>query len=78
MDLGKAAKSNNRRETLLALRDKIANTIDTTDSGRDIAALSKRLMEVMAEIEAMPDPSAEKKSKLQIAQERAESRRADG
>ena len=29
------------------------------DSARDIAALSKRLMEVMAEIDALPDPEAE-------------------
>lgn len=30
-----------------------------TDSGRDIAALSKRLMEVMEAIDALPDPEAE-------------------
>lgn len=54
-----AVKSNDRRDALVALRDKIAATIDGTDSGRDIAALSKRLMEVMREIDALPDPQAE-------------------
>ena len=53
-----AVQSNDRRDALLALRDKIAATIDGTDSGRDIAALSKRLMEVMREIDALPDPEA--------------------
>lgn len=50
-----AVQSNDRRDALVALRDKIAATIDGTDSGRDIAALSKRLMEVMAEIDGLPD-----------------------
>ena len=44
-DLVSAAKSGNRRETLEALR------------GRDVAALSKRLMEVMGELDALPKPS---------------------
>lgn len=51
-----AVKTNDRRQALVALRDKIAATIDATESGRDVAALSKRLMEVMAEIDSLPDP----------------------
>ena len=39
-----AVKSGNKRETLIALRDKIAETIDKCESGRDMAANSKRLM----------------------------------
>lgn len=46
-----AAKSGNKLDTLTALRDSIAATIETCESGRDMAALSKRLMEVMDEIE---------------------------
>ena len=46
-DLISAAQSGNRRETLEALRD---------ESGRDVAALSKRLMEVMGELDALPQP----------------------
>lgn len=56
--LSEAAASGDRRDTLTALRDSIARAIEGTDSGRDIAALSKRLMEVMAEIDALPDGSA--------------------
>ena len=56
-----AAKSGDKRATLIALRDKLAETIQNCDSGRDMASNSKRLMEVIAEIEALPDPEAEKK-----------------
>lgn len=58
-DLVKAARSGSRRETLEALRDKIAASIQTCESGRDVAALSKRLMEVMGELDALPKPKAE-------------------
>lgn len=58
MTLLESVRSNERRSALVALRDSIAAAIDGTDSGRDIAALSKRLMEVMAEIDALPDPEA--------------------
>lgn len=53
-----AARSGDKRKTLIALRDKLAETIDNCESGRDMAANSKRLMEVMAELEALPDPNA--------------------
>ena len=58
-DLVKAAQSGNRRETLEALRDKIAASIADCESGRDVAALSKRLMEVMGELDALPKPKKE-------------------
>ena len=55
--LTEAVQTNDRRATLVALRDSIAATIDGTESGRDIAALSKRLMEVLQELDALPDPN---------------------
>lgn len=58
-----AAKSGDKRATLIALRDKLAETIQNCESGRDMASNSKRLMEVMAELEQMPDPTAKKESK---------------
>ena len=58
-----AAKSGDKRATLIALRDKLAETIQNCDSGRDMASNTKRLMEVMAEIEALPDNDAKKVSK---------------
>ncbi|HJA28455.1 MAG TPA: hypothetical protein IAA15_02625 [Candidatus Olsenella pullicola] len=56
MTLLEAVRTGDRRTALVALRDAVAETIDAKDSARDIAALSKRLMEVMAEIDALPDP----------------------
>lgn len=50
-----AAKSGNKRATLEALRDILATTIQNCDSGRDMASNTKRLMEVMAELEALPE-----------------------
>ena len=58
-----AAKSGDKRATLIALRDKLAETIQNCDSGRDMASNTKRLMEVMAELENMPDPSGKKVSR---------------
>ena len=52
-----AAMSGDRRRTLEALRDKIAASIQDCESGRDVAALSKRLMEVMGELDALPRQS---------------------
>lgn len=62
-NLIEAAKSGDKRATLIALRDKLAETIQNCESGRDMASNSKRLMEVMAEIEALPDPTAKRISK---------------
>lgn len=56
MDLVSAAASGDRRATLVALRDAIAKTIQSCESGRDMASLSKRLMEVMDELDALAAP----------------------
>lgn len=55
--LTEAAKTGDKRATLIALRDILAKTIENCESGRDMAANTKRLMEVMAEIDALPDPA---------------------
>lgn len=74
MNLVEAAKSGDKRATLIALRDKLAETIDNCESGRDMAANSKRLMEVMAELESLPDPSETKISKHDRLKEKREKR----
>ena len=58
-----AAQSGDKRATLIALRDILAKTIQECESGRDMASNTKRLMEVMAEIEALPDENGKKVSK---------------
>ena len=57
--LTKAAQGGDTREILVALRTQITNAIEDTDSGRDIAALSKRLIEVQTALDALPDPTSE-------------------
>lgn len=74
MGLLEAAKSGDKRATLIALRDKLAETIENCESGRDMAANSKRLMEVMAEIEALPDPTKAKESKHDRLKKKHENR----
>lgn len=59
MTILEAVRTNDRRTALVALRDKLAETLDSKDSARDIASNSKRLMEVMREIDALPDPEAD-------------------
>ena len=73
-NLVEAAKSGDKRATLIALRDKIAETIEGCESGRDMAANSKRLMEVMAELEALPDPESIKVSKHDRLKQKFENR----
>lgn len=69
-----AAKSGDKRATLIALRDKLAETIQNCESGRDMASNSKRLMEVMAEIEALPSESQVKVSKHDRLKKKNENR----
>lgn len=58
-----AVKSGNKRDALIALRDILAQTIQNCESGRDMASNTKRLMEVMEELESLPDPTKKKTSK---------------
>lgn len=64
-----AAKSGDKRETLIALRDILANTIQECDSGRDMASNTKRLMEVISEIELI-DKEIEEKKRLEESKEK--------
>ncbi len=57
--VAKAASSENRRETLVALRDRLARTIDSPRTApRDLAALSRRVMDIISEIEAIDQAKA--------------------
>lgn len=46
-----AAKTENRLDTLIALRDRLAERLDRCNSDRDLAAMSRQLVQVLAEIE---------------------------
>lgn len=66
-----AVQSGDRRKMLVELRDEIATTIETCGSGRDMAALSKRLIEVVDEIEAIDAKKAERANPVQRAKMKA-------
>ncbi|HCG61407.1 MAG TPA: hypothetical protein DEV22_03195 [Collinsella sp.] len=53
MNIVTAAAKGDRLETLKAMRELIARQLDSCESGRDMASLSKRLIEVMDEIDAI-------------------------
>ena len=50
--LADVAATGVRLDTLRALRDRLAVEIDATASARDVAALSARLLETLAEVAA--------------------------
>jgi hypothetical protein len=62
-----AAKTGTTRELLSATRDRIAVAVeDPNTPARDLAALSKRLMETVREIEAIDARSEESESDAEV------------
>lgn len=57
--LSKAAASGDRLKALVALRDRLAEAIEATESARDVAALSRQLTDVLAQIEEVKPPVVE-------------------
>lgn len=53
MSVANAAANGGERELLEALRDSIAEAIDEGAAARDLAALSRRLMEISRELRAL-------------------------
>ena len=60
--------------TLRALRDRLADELDTCESARDVAALSQRLMDVLAQIDTLEKARPEAKGTVRddIAKRRAQ------
>ena len=50
-DLITATREGDRRETLEALRDLLAERVQNAKSDRDVASMSRRLMQCISEIE---------------------------
>lgn len=69
-NLVEAAKSGDKRSTLVALRDILARTIQECDSGRDMASNSKRLMEVISEIEQIDKEQEEERQRREAEQQK--------
>lgn len=60
MSVADAAEKGDQREQLVAMRSRIARAVDEPNiRGADLAALSRRLLEVVREIEAIDAREAE-------------------
>ena len=58
--VAEAAKSGHRRDMLEAMRDRIAIAVDSdTTPARDLAALTRRLMDIAKELEALDAQESE-------------------
>lgn len=64
MSVYDAATSGDRLKTLEALRDTISDRIDSSESARDVAALSGQLTQVLKQIEDLARMSGESASKV--------------
>lgn len=71
LSLHEVAQGGDRAATLMALRDEIAAQIDATDSGRDVAALSRQLTDVLMQIEKVAPTKATGDPIDEISQRRA-------
>lgn len=76
VDLVEASESGDRVETLRALRDILSRQITGTDSGRDVAALAARLVDVLAEIDELAPAAPVKGNPLDELKERRAARGA--
>lgn len=54
MQIRATIKRGNRRESLTALRDRLAEEIDGATSSRDVAVLAKQLTDVIRELDSLP------------------------
>ena len=61
-----AASSGSRLVALRALRDRLARDLDETDSKRDVASLSQRLMDVLVQIDELGGGVAEVKPETRL------------
>lgn len=72
-ELVDAARGGNRLEMLIALRDMLAERLQAAKADRDVASLSKRLMQCAAEIDQlqMEQAAIVDKRKALLKQQRA-------
>ncbi len=64
--LAVAVGTGSRLVALRALRDRLARDLDETDSKRDVASLSQRLMDVLAQIDELGGGVPEKKPETSL------------
>lgn len=73
--ISEAFKSGSRRKTLLAMGERMAQIMDSSDSIRDFAPAIKRMVELMDELDKCPEARSAK-SKLEVLQANAVKRKS--
>lgn len=68
--IAEAAATGDHLQTLIALRDKLARSLDMSTQARDTASLARNLQLVLKEIDGMPKPE------VSVADEFAEKSKA--
>ena len=63
LDIIGAVKSGDRLETLIALRDMLAQRLQETTSARDISSMVRRLMQCVEEIEILEKQKQDKEAR---------------
>ena len=76
-NLTEAAASGDRLQTLKELRGLLAERLEQSNSDRDIASMSKRLMDVTETIEALEQKKADAEAKKQKKIAADEKKRAE-
>lgn len=70
-NVSEAVASGDRRQALIALRDRLAADIDNTETlPRDRAAITKQLQSVLSEIDELPSPETAAVTPLEAARRR--------
>lgn len=70
-NVSEAVASGDRRQALIALRDRLAADIDDTETiPRDRAAITKQLQSVLSEIDELPSPETAAVTPLEAARRR--------
>ncbi len=75
--LSAVASKGDRRKTLETLRDTLAVQIDECSSGRDVAALTLRFLDVERELATLSDPK-KKRNAIAEARQRVAKNDQDG
>jgi len=72
--LGAVAATGDTLATLKALRDRLATDLDSTTSKRDLASLSRLLVDVLSDIDAIEKSQPEQKgtARDEVARKRAD------
>lgn len=75
-EIGPEVASGDHKRALIALRDRLAGAIDVSQSARDVAALSQRLMDVLEQLAGFPaEASGKPKTPLEAVRDELASRR---